>query len=314
MDNLIFCLNATMPVFLLMVVGYFLRRVGAVSEEFAGKLNSFVFQVSLPVLLFHNMSESDFASAWDGRFVLFCLLATVGSILIALLASLAMKEKAARGEFVQASYRSSAALLGMALMESLYGSAGAAPLMMIGAVPLYNVAAVAVLNLMRPGQGSGGRALAKRTLVGVVTNPIILGIAVGCLWSVLKIPQPPLLTQTVSSLSATATPLGLIAMGASFDVKKATGALQSALACTALKLVVFTAIFLPIAIALGFREDKLVAILVMLGAATTVSCYVMAKNMGYEGTLTSSTVMLTTFLSAFTLTAWLYVVRAMGYI
>ena len=78
--------------------------------------------------------------------------------------------------------------------------------------------------------------------------------------------------------------------------------------------MVFTAIFLPIAIALGFREDKLVAILVMLGAATTVSCYVMAKNMGYEGTLSSSTVMLTTFLSAFTLTAWLYVVRAMGYI
>ena len=303
-----------MPVFLLMVVGYFLRRVGAVSEEFAGKLNSFVFQVSLPVLLFHNMSESDFASAWDGRFVLYCLLATAESILIALLASLAMKEKTARGEFVQASYRSSAALLGVALMENLYGSAGAAPLMMIGAVPLYNVAAVAVLNLMRPGQGSDGRALAKRTLVGVVTNPIILGIAVGCLWSVLKIPQPPILAKTVSSLSATATPLGLIAMGASFDVKKATGALKSALACTALKLVVFTAIFLPIAIALGFREDKLVAILVMLGAATTVSCYVMAKNMGYEGTLSSSTVMLTTFLSAFTLTAWLYVVRAMGYI
>ena len=40
----------------------------------------------------------------------------------------------------------------------------------------------------------------------------------------------------------------------------------------------------------------------------------MAKNMGYEGTLSSSTVMLTTFLSAFTLTAWLYVVRAVGYI
>ena len=56
MDNLVFCLNDTMPVFRLMVVGYFLRRVGAVSEEFAGKLNSFVFQVSLPVLLFHNMS------------------------------------------------------------------------------------------------------------------------------------------------------------------------------------------------------------------------------------------------------------------
>lgn len=314
MENLMFCLNATMPVFLLMVVGYFLRRIGAISEAFAGKLNSFVFQVSLPVLLFRNMAESDFRAAWDGGFVLFCLLATAGSILISALASMAMKDKFARGEFIQASYRSSAAILGVALMENLYGSAGAAPLMMIGAVPLYNVAAVSVLNLMRPGQRGSAGGLAKKTALGIVTNPILIGIAVGCLWSVLKIPQPTIFSKTVSSLSATATPLGLIAMGASFDVKKATGALRPALACSAFKLVIFAAIFLPVAVLLGFREDKLVAILVMLGAASTVSCYVMAKNMGYEGTLTSSTVMLTTFLSAFTLTGWLYIVRVLGFI
>ena len=40
----------------------------------------------------------------------------------------------------------------------------------------------------------------------------------------------------------------------------------------------------------------------------------MAKNMGHEGTLTSSAVMLTTLLSAFTLTGWLFLLRSMGLI
>ncbi|MBO5656558.1 MAG: hypothetical protein J6R94_00050, partial [Agathobacter sp.] len=79
-------------------------------------------------------------------------------------------------------------------------------------------------------------------------------------------------------------------------------------------LVGLTAIFLPIAIALGFRESELIAILVMLGSATTFSCYVMAKNMGHEGTLTSSVVMLSTMLCSFTLTGWLYLLRTLGLI
>jgi hypothetical protein len=148
----------------------------------------------------------------------------------------------------------------------------------------------------------------------VVTNPILIGIALGCLWSALRLPQPVIFTKTVSSIAATATPLGLLAMGASLDLSKATGAMRPALVCSAFKLVIFAALFLPVAVALGFREDKMVAILIMLGAATTVSCYVMAKNLGYEGTLTTNTVMLTTCLAAFTLTGWLYVLRTLGLI
>lgn len=314
MDNLIYCLNATMPIFLTMVLGFLLHRLGLVSDAFAGQLNRFVFQVSLPVLVFQDMAQSDFFLVWDGKFVLFCLIATAVSILISALFSLILRERSARGEFIQASYRSSAALLGVALMENLYGSAGAAPLMMIGAVPLYNVAAVVVLNVTRPGRGRLDGAAVRKTLMGVITNPILIGIALGCLWSVLRLPQPPIFQKAVSSLAATATPLGLLAMGASFDLKKATGALRPALLCSFCKLVLFAAIFFPAAVALGFRGDKLVAILVMLGAATTVSCFVMARNLGHDGTLTSNTVMLTTLFSAFTLTLWLYLARSLAFI
>ena len=74
------------------------------------------------------------------------------------------------------------------------------------------------------------------------------------------------------------------------------------------------AVFLPVAAALGFRGEKLATILVMLGAPTTVSSYVMARSMGHEGTLTSNTVVLTTLVSAFTLTFWIWLLRTLGLI
>ena len=63
---------------------------------------------------------------------------------------------------------------------------------------------------------------------------------------------------------------------------------------------------------MGFRREELVAILVMLGSSTTVTGYVMARNMGHDGVLYSGVVMLTTLCSAFTLTGWLYVLRSLG--
>ena len=117
--------------------------------------------------------------------------------------------------------------------------------------------------------------------------------------------------KTMKNVAVLATPLGLMAMGAAFDRKKAGEKLWPALAATFIKLVLLAAVFLPIAVGMGFVREKLVAILVMLGSAT-VSSYIMAKSMGHEGTLTSSVVMLTTFCSAFTLTGWLYLLRTLG--
>jgi predicted permease len=156
--------------------------------------------------------------------------------------------------------------------------------------------------------------VALNTLKSIVTNPIILGIAVGMIWSLLKIPQPVILSKSVTYLGNMATPLSLIALGASFKFGEAKGKLPVTLGIAALKLVLFCAVFLPIAVKLGFRGEKLIAILVMLGSATTGSCFVMAKNLGHKGTITAFAVMLTTLLSAFTLTGWLFVLKTLGYI
>lgn len=312
MDNLIFSLNATVPVFLLMVLGLFLRKIGWIDDDFADKMNKFVFRVPLPLVLFSDLSAVDFKEAWDTRFVLFCLFVTIISIGISAGISRFLKDQTLRGEFIQSSYRSSAALLGIAFIQNIYGTAGMAPLMIIGSVPLYNVMAVLVLSF--PGDGTQGydRTALKKTLKGILTNPIILGIAAGLLWSALRLPVPYIMERAVGDVAATATPLGLMAMGASFDLRKAFAKIGPSVTAAFIKLIGFCALFLPAAVYMGFRREELVAILVMLGSATTVTSFVMAKNMGHDGVLSSGVVMLTTLLSAFTLTGWLYILRSFG--
>ncbi len=314
MENFVFSLNATVPIFLLMVIGYVLNRIGWFDDTLAAKVNTFVFRIPLPVMLFQQLATIDIRAAWDTKFVLFCFVITLVSIGIAWLLSLGVKDRAERGEFIQAAYRSSAAILGVAFITNIYGTAGMASLMILGAVPLYNIMAVVVLELSNPDVGRLSKKTVLHTLKGVVTNPILIGIVAGAVWSLLRIPMPHILDKVCLDLGRLATPLGLMAMGATFRFSAAKKKVKPAVAASFMKLFGFALLFLPLAVWMGFRDEKLVAILVMLGSATTVSSYVMARNMNHEGVLTSSTVMITTLLSSVSLTFWLWLLKTLAYI
>lgn len=315
MEQLIFSLNATIPVFLIMVLGYVLKQLHVVDEPFVKTLNSFNYKITLPVLLFRDIAESDFYSVWDTRYVLYCFLVTLTTIIVIwIVAGLVYPNRDQLGEMIQASYRSSAAVLGIAFIQNIYGNSGMAPLMIIGTVPLYNVAAVLILSFTGPGSRGLDKASLKKSVKGILTNPIIIGILLGMIVSACRITFPFIISKTITNVSVLATPLALIGLGAGFEGRKALKQLRPTALASLLKLVILPAIFLPIAIHMGFTDEKLVAILIMLGSPTTVSCYIMAKNMGHEGTLTSSVVVATTFLSSLTLTAYLFLLRSMALI
>lgn len=311
MENLIFCLNATLPIFLIMLIGYGLKSFKIVDGSFISTLNSLNFKLTLPVLLFKDIADSDFYEVWDTRYVLFCFCTTLLCIvLIWIITGLTCQKKNLVGEFVQASYRGSAAVLGIAFIQNIYGNSGMAPLMIIGTVPLYNVAAVIILSFTSPSGQGRNRTVFLKTLKNVVTNPIILAIILGMIVSYLRISFPPILSKTIGSISVLATPLALIGLGAGFEGKKALTELKPTLLCSLIKLIVQPALFLPLAVYFHFTGEKLVALLIMLGAPTTVSCYIMAKNMKHDGVLTSGVVVTTTFFSSVTLTIWLYILKS----
>lgn len=314
-ENLRFSLNASMPIVLMMIFGYICRKIDLLDDHTTAKLNKFTFRAALPSLLFMDLSTADFRAVWDGKLVGFCVAVTFLSVGIAVVYSLFHKDKNERGEIIQACYRSSAAILGIAFVKNIYGESLMAALMIVGTVPIYNIIAVTVLAATSPEKkGESKKELFLDTVKGVVTNPIIIGIVSGIIWSMLKIPQPVIMSKTISYMGNMATPLSLIALGASFKTSEAKSKVGVTVGICFIKLVLFCGIFLPVAVSMGFRGEKLVAILVMLGSATTGSCFVMSKNFGHNGTITAFSVMLTTICSAFTLTMWLFLLRTLEYI
>ena len=316
MDSFLFSVQATAPVFLLMVLGYGFRRLGLLDDRFCKVSDKFVFTVALPVMLFRDMATTHLRETFDLPYVLFCAgITTLVFFTIWGLARRFLRDKSLVGEFVQVSYRSSAAILGCAIIMGIYGDTGMAPLMIIGSVPLFNIYAVLVLTLEGP-KASGDLAHRLRHAgKGILTNPIILGIVLGTIPSFLGLEAfPPILDSTMDLLARIATPLALLSLGATFQGKKALGQIKLSAAASVIKLLILPALFLPLAVWFGFTDSKLVALLIMLGSTSTPTCYIMARNLGHEGTLTASVIVMTTVCSAFTLTFWIFLGRMLGLI
>lgn len=316
MSNFLFSVNVTIPIFLVMVVGYFLRRIGILNENFVNVSNKFNFTVTLPVLLYKDLASVNILEVFDLKYVLFCALATSagfwGSWAIA---KLTLKDRSLRGAFTQASFRSSAAVMGLAFIQNIYGESAMGSLMIIGAVPLYNIYSVIVLTFEGDyPEGERDTGKIKQACVNILKNPIIIAIIIGVVVALLGNPMPTLVNSTVENIAKMATPLALIGLGAGFEGRKALKKIKPTLGASFIKLIAQAAIFLPLAAHLGFTGEKMVALAVMLAGPATPSCYIMAKNMHNDGVLTASIVVATTLLASVTLTAWIFILRSVGWI
>lgn len=314
MDSLIYSLNATIPIFAIIFLSYLLKKRGFFPDGFAEGADKIIFKVFLPVLLFKDIAAGRITETFDLKFFLFCSISTtVYFFAIWAGAEIFLKDKTMIGAFTQGAFRGSLAVLGVAFIQNIYGHAGLAPLMIVATVPLYNIYAVLVLTV-RSNSTHSGAGMLRTTIKGIATNPIILGILCGLPFSLLEIEFPAMIGKTIDLLSAPATPLALVSIGAGFEGAKAIQKLKPTLAASLIKLVVLPCIFLPLACLMGFRDQALVAILIMTGAPSTVTCYIMAKNMGGDAVLSYSIIVMTTALSAFTMTAALYLMRTIGVI
>lgn len=316
MENFIYSVDATFPIFLVMVIGYILKQIGMLNDNFVTVANRFNFKVTLPFMLFRDISGVDIRAVFDIRYVLFCALVSTACFWIIWGGvKLFLKDQSMRGAFVQASFRSSAAVMGLAFIQNMYESSAMGPLMIVSAVPLYNIFSVIVLTFEGAHSGEvDPKQKVKDACINIAKNPIILGILAGLVVGLLGIDFPVIVDKTVNSVAQMATPLALITIGAGFEGRKALAKIRPTIAASMIKLVIQPLIFLPVAAWMGFRGEQMIAILIMLASPTTPSCYIMAKNMDNDGVLTASVIVMTTLLAAFTLTGWIFILKTVGLI
>lgn len=316
MENFIYSINVTMPIFLVMVIGYILKQIGMLNDNFVTVANKFNFKVTLPFMLFKDIAGVDIKAVFDIKYVFFCaIVSTICFWVVWGTAKLLVRDKTIRGAFVQSSFRGSAAVMGLAFIQNIYGSSAMGPLMIVSAVPLYNIFSVIVLTFeANDSTGIDKKAKIRQAGINICKNPIILSILAGLIVGLLGIQFPTLVNKTVSNVAQMATPLALITIGAGFEGRKALAKIAPTMAASMIKLVLQPLVFLPVAAWMGFSGEKMIAILIMLASPTTPSCYIMAKSMNNDEVLTASVIVTTTLMAAFTLTGWIFLLKTLGYI
>ena len=316
MENFIYSINVTMPIFLVMVIGYILKQIGMLNDNFVTVANKFNFKVTLPFMLFKDIAGVDIKAVFDIKYVLFCAIVSTICFWVGWgTAKFLVRDKTIRGAFVQSSFRGSAAVMGLAFIQNIYGSSAMGPLMIVSAVPLYNIFSVIVLTFeANDSTGIDKKAKIRQAGINICKNPIILSILAGLIVGLLGIQFPTLVNKTVSNVAQMATPLALITIGAGFEGRKALAKIAPTMAASMIKLVLQPLVFLPVAAWMGFSGEKMIAILIMLASPTTPSCYIMAKSMNNDEVLTASVIVTTTLMAAFTLTGWIFLLKTLGYI
>ena len=314
LENFIFSVSSALPIFLVMCVGYILRRKKTIDEDFIKKANILVFNVALPVKLFSEVFNTSLDEFFDLKFVIFIVSCTIISVVVTwLVGFFIIKEKSQLGAFVQGAFRGNFLYIGLSLMENITGSIGLkAPLVIAFIIPLYNILAVIILTYTNVNQNSKVSVIS--IIKNIANNPLIIAIILGAIASKIGIQIPVFAIRTMSYFEAVATPLALIAIGASFNFKNATEKIGPTLIANLFKLIIIPLSAVSLAIVLGFNNEDVLLIYLLFGVPTATVSYIMTSAMNGDKDLSSNIIMTTTILSNFTMTLFIFVFKSIGII
>lgn len=312
MDNLILSFNVVLPIFLCILLGYFLRRIRMVDTPSLNVMNKLCFKVFLPIYLFNNIATTNLAAAFNGKLLATAYLGvTAQFILLMILIPRLEKENPRRGVLIQAMFRSNFALFGLPLALSLCGTEKVGPTsILVGfTVPLFNILAVVSLESFR-----GGKPSIKKMAKGIATNPLIIASLLGIAFNLLDFTLPSAVQKSVNDLGGVATPLSLVALGGSFTVSKVKEYKKQLTIGVLGRLVFSPLLMVSVGILLGFRNELLIPLLIMSGAPTAVSSFPMAQQMDGDGELAAGLVVFTSALAILSMFLWIFVLKQIGMI
>ena len=311
--DFIFSLNVVVPVFLVMILGYILKKTGIIGAGFLESGNKIVYYIGLPAQLFRSVYTTDIREYMDLRFTLFALIATTVSF-FAIWGAAAIflkKDPPVLGAFAQGAFRGSFALLGIPLIINMAGDAGMAraALVVMFVVPFFNV-----FSVMSLAPCSGKKPSVLTIILTVIKNPSNIMIAIGMVLSMLDISLPIMVGGAVNTTANIATPLALVCLGGGMAFRGFDAKFKYAVVGSVIKCVIIPVAFTVVAYFMGFRDYDLAVILIMGGIPSAVVAYAMAVQFGADTYVAGTIVVITTFMSAATLTILIYAVRVLGWV
>lgn len=307
MENLILSFNIVLPIFLILSLGYILKKLKILDELTTKNMNSINFKVFLPLLLFYNVYKTDLSVVFNPKLLIFSIISVIlVFLLLFIIIPLLEKDNRKRGVIIQGIFRSNFVIFGVPVCEALFGqnATGVASMLIAVVVPLFNFLAVICLEIYR-----GGNINFKKIIKGIITNPLIIASIIGLFFIYFKIKLPTPIEKTINDISKIATPLAFILLGSSFTFSAFSVYIKQ-LSITILgKLIIVPGIVLYIAALLGFRNVELTCLLSVFASPTAVSSYTMAEQMDGDSILAGQIVVLTSIISIITVFLWIFILK-----
>lgn len=306
LDSILFSLDVTLPIFMVMVLGFVLKRTGWIDETFVNTATRLVFNFGLPTLLFLNISAASPGLAFSWDLILVGVVVTlVGGALMVPLARF-VPNMADRGVVIQAGYRSNLAIVGLAYCAAAYGEQGLVLSSMFIAVVtlLFNVMAVVVLNVYLSGNSHYWAQIKS-----MLTNPLIIGICAALPFSIWGIQVPSVVRQSGGYLAQLSLPIALICTGASLSLLSIKADSRATLAGVTGKLLLLPILAIIFGVWVGLGPMELGVLVMMMAAPTAAASYTMVRTMGGNSALAANLIGLTTVFSVVSVSSFLSILR-----
>ena len=297
------------PVMLIILIGMLLRKIKWLNVSGDNVLDKLSFRLLLPMTLFKNIYNSDFETAFDAQLVLTAVgMAIVSFGLAIFLAGLKEKDLSRKASLAQSIFRNNCLVFGLPIISAMYGENEVAVFSMVLAfmIPVNNILSVVLMSLLTS-RKIKIIDLCKR----IITNSYVLFAVAALLIKLIGVVLPQSAVKVVSDISATATPMALLGLGAGLQISDVRKDLRSVTYGTVMRLIGMPLIFLPLLVLMGIKGAPLVSLFFVIGTPCAVACYPMAKEMGADGELAGHLVVVQSLCCILTIFLFL---SAMGYL
>jgi hypothetical protein len=313
-EHVLYAVNSVVPSFLIITLGIFLKRMGAINEAFITTTSKFVFLVCIPALVFDAIAKSNFNSLFNGVEVLVLIGSVIFVYVLSWLLSLwLIKDAKVRGSFIQGAFRSNFSIIGLAIMGLAFKESGLrhGSILLAFILPVSNILSIVVLSFF----GSEGRKNSPgKVVLEIVRNPLIISVFAALPFSIWGFSLPTIVNDSIVSLANIALPLSLVGIGGTLRFHRAGKSLSPALLATFIKIIISPTVIVLVALAAGLRGESLGVLFILVACPTAVASFSMADAMGCDRELAAEIIVFTTIAAVVTLSAGLAVLAASGFI
>jgi len=297
-------LSTIVPIFIVIALGYAIRKRGLLSDAFMASANRLLYWVAIPCLLFHKIALAPFGGSFFPRLIIGCISAIfLMSLMVLLFGRLFFKSRGKQATFLQSSIHGNIGYIGLAVCyysfdEKTFGVAGVLAGFFI---ITQNILSVTYYHLLAGSQNrhKGG------TIGTLLMNPIILSTLLGLAVSFFRISLPVIADKTLGIVGRMALPTALLIIGGSLNMSQVFVDLKAALGASTIKMIGLPLLGLGLFQLFSVPGSLRVVGITLLCAPSAATSYIMARELGGDPNLASSAVTTSTLLSLFTFIFWL---------